>query len=286
MMAGLHAKSLALLLLLPATAVPVGGCKKKADLICHVGGTMQPAIKELAELYRQKTGRSVEINTAGSGELLAHIEALGRGDLYVCHDPFLQMLMDRRLGADGWTVAELVPVIVVSKGDSRIRGVPDLADPNVSLVLTDYEKSTLGHLLGTIFQKAGVDFERLRRRPNVQTFRKGGQAANAVKLGTADAAIVWNAVAHLRTDALDIVPIVPEHLPTPGVDALTSATGQVHPLTPVRVSVATLRCSNHAEAAKDFARFVASEQAAEVFRKFGYATAPVRQEYQDGRRLK
>ena len=284
MIANLHSMCLALLLL--AAAVGTGGCeKKKADLICHVGGTMQPAMKELAALYRQKTGRTVEINTAGSGELLAHIEGLRRGDVYVCHDPFMQMLMDRGLGADGWTVAELVAVIVVAKGDSRVRGVADLADPNISLALTDYEKSTLGHMLGTIFQKAGVDLKRVAQRPNVQTFRKGGQAANAVKLGSADAAIVWNAVAHLRTDALDVVPIVPEHLPTPHVDALTSATGRTYRLTPVRVTISTLRCSRRADVAKDFAQFVASDQAAEVFRKFGYATLPVRQEYQDGRRL-
>jgi ABC-type molybdate transport system substrate-binding protein len=84
------------------------GCTKKESpgpLLCHVGGTMRPVFEKLAELYTQETGQSVEINSADSGELLAHIELQAQGDLYVCHDPFLDMIMNRGLAVDGWTLA-------------------------------------------------------------------------------------------------------------------------------------------------------------------------------------
>ena len=70
--------------------------------------------------------------------------------------------------------------------------------------------------------------------------------------GNADATIVWNAVANLRPEKLDVVRI-DKHLPAPNVDAVTSATGKSYVLTPMRVTVATLTCSEHAKAAKKFA---------------------------------
>ena len=89
-------------------------------LICHVGGTMKPVVTELAKMYEEKTGQAVEINSAGSGELLAHIELHKRGDVYVSHDPFLDILMTKfDLGVDGWLLAELTPVIAVARGNPK-----------------------------------------------------------------------------------------------------------------------------------------------------------------------
>jgi molybdate transport system substrate-binding protein len=255
-----------------------------APLICHVGGTMLPAIEEIAKQYREATGEAVELNTGDSGALLATIETQKEGDLYVCHDPFLDMLMARGLGKDGWTVAELTPVIAVPKGNPKgIRGLQDLARPDVELFLTDYEYSTLGRLLPTLFGKAGLDFADLNRRKTIHTHRSGSQAANVVKMGDADATIVWNAVAALRADALEPIPIT-AYLPEPDVDTVTSATGKTYRLLPVRVTVATLACAAQQERAAAFARFIAGGERQDVFRRLGYTVNPqhLRQEYAAG----
>jgi ABC-type molybdate transport system substrate-binding protein len=55
-------------------------------LLCHVGGTMRRSSKTGGTL-QQETGQKIEINSADSGELMAHIELQAQGDLYVCHDP-------------------------------------------------------------------------------------------------------------------------------------------------------------------------------------------------------
>ena len=107
--------------------------------------------------------QDVQINSAGSGDLLAHIEQHKEGDVYVCHDPFLAILLKRGLGVDGWTVAHLTPVIVTPKDDTKITDLKGAVDKDVALVLTDFEKSTLGWLLPTIFKKAGFDIA----KPNV-----------------------------------------------------------------------------------------------------------------------
>lgn len=258
-----------------------------AVLVCHVGGTMLPLLEELAAQYRAAGGERVELNTGDSGSLLAQIATQKQGDLYVCHDPFLDMLMNRKLGVDGWTVAELTPVIAVPKGNPKgIHGLADLARPDLELFLTDYEYSTLGRLLPTLFGKAGIDFAALNRSKTINTHRSGSQAANVVKMGNADATIVWNAVVALRADALEAIPIT-SGLPQPYVDTITSATGKAYPLMPVRVTVATLACSAHPARAAAFARFVAAAERQDVFRRLGYTVEAqhLRQEYAAGQAI-
>ena len=258
----------------------VCGCRKQqaseSPLVCYVGGTMRPAMEKLAKTYTERTGRRIEIDYAGSGELLARIQNEKRGDLYVCHDPFLDILMQKKLGRKGRTVAVLTPVIVVQKGNPKnIRRLSDLVRPDVRVILTDYKYSTLGNMLAKIFEKAQMDFERVKQHVR-KTVKSGGQAANDVKIGGFDAAIVWNAVAHLRRDGLDIVPISPEHLPQPGAeaDAITSATGKTWDVSRILVTIATLRCSKMPDEAEAFASFVAGSEGAAVFRSMGFTPAP------------
>ena len=247
---------------------------------------MQPALEAIAKQYQAKTGQAIAINEAGSGELLAHIQMQKEGDLYVCHDPFVDMLMQKyKLGVDAWVVSELTPVIVVRKGNPKnIRGLADLTRPGLAIALTDYTYSSLGWMLPALFRKAGVDFESLKKQKNIVTNRSGGYAANLVQTGNADVAIVWNAVAWLRRDALDVVPIEPPLLP-PDVDAVSGATGRKYKLVPMRVTVATLTCSRQPDAARRFAEYVASPAASRVFQEFGFTPAAGAQVYERGRPL-
>ena len=278
------------MLVLAAAVVTIGGCSGEPDdvLICHVGGTMRPVMEKLAGMYKAETGQEVVVNSAGSGELLARIEEKRDGDVYVCHDPFLGILMKRGLGVDGWTVAHLTPVIVTRKDDTRINDLKDAIKEDVALVLTDFEQSTLGWLLPTILKKAGFDIEKVKKLPKLKTVRKGSQAANDVQLGSNDAAIVWNAVWYLRRDKLRKIDIIDEYLPTPGVDAVTTATEKKskYYLMPVRVTVATLKCSDQPKAAKKFAEWLASKTGVETIGKNGFTMPPKTvKEYADGAKV-
>jgi molybdate transport system substrate-binding protein len=264
----------ALLLGLLIALAPVTGCERseptetEGPLLCYVGGTMRPAMEELVRLYKDRTGQEVQLDYGDSGSLLIRIENEKKGDLYVCHDPFLYVLEGKKLG-HGRTVAALTPVIVVPKGNPQaIRVLSDLGREGLSLIMTDFEHSTLGHMLPVIFGKAGNEAD-IRR--NIRTtVRTGGEAANSVGIGRFDAALVWNAVAFLRRDKLDVVPIAPDLLPVPGVDAVTSATGHSYDIGTIRVTVAVLNCSARPEAAEAFVDFVASEDGRKVFEDFGF----------------
>ena len=260
--------------------------KSSEPLICHVGGTMAPIMKRIAEVYSGESGIKVEINSAGSGELLAYIQGQKSGDVYVCHDPFIDILMQKwKMGVDGWQVAELTPVIVVAKGNpKKIKGIHDLTRKDVRVILTDYQLSSLGRMLPTIFSKAGIDFDKLNQEKKIITNKSGGYTANYVKMNNADAGMVWKAVWKLRDDALDFIPI-DEHLPIPYVDTVTSATKKKYWLTPLRVTVATLKCSKQPEEARKFAEFIASKRCGGALKEYGFTMSGNQKLYREGEAL-
>ena len=248
---------------------------------------MGPIFKELAKSYAAKTGQEVHINMAGSGELLANIELQAEGDLYVSHDPFLDIIMRKGLATDGWTLAELFPVIVVQEGNPKnIQTLKDLARSDVQLALTDYKLSTLGRILPTIFSKAGMDLTELTEQKNIIIHRSGGHVANLVAMKSADAALVWNAVGFLREESLDRIKIT-RHLPVRHVDGITSATGQRYILAPVRVTICSLKCSSNTKESAKFIQFITSEKVRSTLEKYGFGVSADlrRQEYRNGKKL-
>ena len=246
------------------------GAAKTEPLLCYVGGTMRPAMEDLAKRYEARTGQKVLIDYAGSGELLIKIENTRRGDLYVAHDPFQAALMHKRLGVRGWTVAAVTPVIVVPKGNpKRISGFRDLARPGLRLVFSHPTYSTAGWIIRAAAKKAGITKE---LEANIVTRTKGGgSAANQVSIGHADAAVCWNAVAYLRRDKLDAVEFEPDLRLRKDADAISSATFGRIDMGYVKVTIATLGCSERLEAATAFAEFAASEANAKVWADFGFS---------------
>lgn len=242
-------------------------------LLVHVGGTMRPAMEEICGMFEKDTGAKVELSYNDSGAIVTTIQTTGKGDICVVHDPF-GGLMEKK----GWvdrmaTVATLTPVIAVRKGNpKKITTVKDLAQANVKVGLTDAEYSTAGHIVSVIFRKAGIADAMAAK--DITRSRDGGSMANAVKLGSLDAAIVWNAVVEARKDSLDAVAIEPVMLPVSGVDAVTTATYGNIDMSSIKVTLIVLKGSKHPDAARKLAEFAASDRGRGVFAKRGFSPAP------------
>ena len=247
-------------------------CRREAEnkpLLCYVGGTMRPAVEKLAEMYKKETGQSVEIDYAGSGELLIKIEQTHKGDLYICHDPFLAAARKKGIVRKSWTLAELSPVIVVPKGNpKKIGGLQDLTKPGIKLVLTHQMYSTTGHIVDRMISKYGL--QGLNSNVVSRT-RGGGAAANAVMLGSADAAIVWDAVAYLRHDSLDSIPIESRYQLKRGEDAVTTATFDRIEMDYIRVTLALLTTSRQPDRAGKFAEFMVAKRNRHIWDEFGFS---------------
>jgi len=260
-------------LVLAAAAAFLIDCKSKGTsseaLLCHIGGTMRPAMEELVNNYTAKTGQKIDVNYAESGELFIRIDQTRKGDLFVCHDPFLAAAERKGLVEQWWYVSTMHPVIVVTKGNPKnIHSLKDLARPGMKVIF-NHEMYHEMAIIPRMADKAGI---RKALEANCISFTwGGGESANALELGTADASIVWNAVAFLRQDKIDIVPIEPEYHMQSGVDAVTSATFGVTDLSKIRVTISALSCSKNLEAATKFGAYCASDEAQKVWVKYGYA---------------
>lgn len=236
-------------------------------LLLYVGGTMRPAMEEIVLRYVQKTGQQIELDYAGSGELFIRMNQTQRGDLYVAHDPFGAAAERKGIVHSIGTLALMEPVIVVQRGNPLgIDDLRDLVDPSVKLLLTDRMYSTTGHIVARMYDNLGL-LEMLNDVVLSRT-RCPCEAANSLTLATADAAIVWNPVAQLRTDDLDIVEIAPEDKLQPGVDVVSSASYGTVDLSRIKVTITVLKYSTNPQAAADFAEFAASSH--DIWEKYGY----------------
>ncbi len=238
-------------------------------LLCEVGGTMRPAMEAIAKKYQDETGQKIDIDYAESGELLVRIEQTRKGDLYVCHDPYLAGALRKHLAVKGWNVSTLDPVIVVAKGNPKgIRGLKDLAAPGMKLIFTHETYHYMG-IVPRMADKAGI---RAQLEQNCVSYAGGGsEASNELSLGTADAAVVWNVIAALRENNLDVVPIEPQYRLQSGVDGVTSATFGVFDQAAVRVTISTLKCSKNLIAATKFAEYCASDEAQKIWVAQGFS---------------
>jgi ABC-type molybdate transport system substrate-binding protein len=128
-----------------------------------------------------------------------------------------------------------------------------------------------------------MNLDGLTKKKNIIIHRSGSYVANLVKMKNADAAMVWEAVAILRADDVDSIPIA-RHLPVPWVDTVTSATGKAYKLTPVRVTICDLKCSDQRKQARAFMAFVVSERVRDILAEHGFAVPEGlrRQEYRSG----
>jgi molybdate transport system substrate-binding protein len=250
-------------------------CQQKSKapagpLLCYVGGTMRPAMDSLKKIYEARSSQKIDYDQGESGTLIVRIHETGKGDLFIAHDPFEADLRNKGLEDKSWVVAGIRPVIVVAKGNpKKIAGLKSLGQKGLRVILTHPEYSTLGHIVPKMAEKAGVT-EGLKANVVSET-RSGGEAANAVALGTADAAFVWNAVAFLRMDKLDTVSVEPDYQLKSGVDAVTSATFGTIDMGNIRVTISTLTASKRLKEAQTFAEFVASTEAKEIWKAFGFS---------------
>jgi molybdate transport system substrate-binding protein len=260
-----------------ALALAATGCgeaeEKPEALYVYVGGTMRPAMKELARLYEEETGTPVELDLAGSGENMIKLKETRRGDVYVAHDPYHGQMVRDGLSLEGWAPATLRPMIAVRKrNEVGVTGLADLAKPDLEVILTHPIYSTVGHLNKVMFERAGLaDAMQAKLDAGTLTYVKaGGEAANAVIIGNADAAIVWDAVIFARREKLDAVDIAPTHRPDPVADAVTSATFGPIDMSVMKVTVDACTTSERPDEARKFAAFCASDKALALWKAMGY----------------
>ncbi|MGA2068169.1 MAG: substrate-binding domain-containing protein [Thermoguttaceae bacterium] len=171
------------------------------DLLLLCTNAFLSTARDVAADYQQEYGVRIDLDTDSSGALLSKLRLAGdRVDLYLAaEESFIRAARRQGLVAEILPVARQRVVVGVAPGNpKRIAAFADLLKDEVRVVLPNPELTAVGkgaaRAVGTRQWEALL--ERRRRADTHMSFvGTVSEAAQAVELGAADAAVLWDATA-------------------------------------------------------------------------------------------
>lgn len=220
-------------------------------LLVYSGAGLSAVMDDIAQVYKEKTGVSIEYSYGGSAQNLSQMELSGKGDVWTPGSMAdCDIAEEKGLIENKQNVAYHVPIIIVPEGNpAGITGLNDLARAGVRVALGDEEACAIGKLCPKIFKTAGI-YEAVSDNV-VTTTATVNELLTYIQMKQADAAIVWEDNA-LNADGIEAIQIPAE------VNQIKT------------IPVAVLKSSEKMELAQQFADFVASDEGKAVFEKHGF----------------
>lgn len=211
-------------------------------LLVYCAAGMKAPMEAIAKDYERRFGVPVQLQFGGSGTLLSNLRVSKQGDLFLAaDDSFLDLARSNHLIAETLPLARMTPVIAVKRGNAeRFRSLADLERDGISLAFANPEAAAIGKVCRDLLRRAG-HWDALQ--PRIKVLKPTvNDLANDVKLGTVDAALVWDSTT-AQYPELEAI-----HLPELDVGAAS-------------VSLAVLESATQPTAALRFARFAAARDA-------------------------
>ncbi|MCX2968095.1 MULTISPECIES: molybdate ABC transporter substrate-binding protein [Streptomyces] len=238
-----------------ALALPLAACGRAdgrapagTELTVLAASSLTDVFRTLGEAYEEANpGTEITFSFAGSQELAAQVGQGAPADALVTADT---RTMERVRGETGEPVviARNGLVIAVREGNPRgVRSLADLADGGLAVVLAAPEVP-VGHYSADVLDRQGVTVRPVSQEPNARA------VLAKVKLGEADAGLVYRTDAVAERDAVDAVEIP---------DARN---------TTARYPAATLNASRNAPAAAAFVAWLTGAEARRTLEAAGFQT--------------
>ena len=214
-------------------------------LVVLCAAALRPAMEATAADYEREDGGRVEFRFGNSAHALAAADLTRDGDLFLpADDSYVRAAGAKGLVAAVHPLARMRVVVLARPGNPRgIARFADLLDPGLKLGQANPDGAAVGKVTRDHLTRAGT-WDALRANTRV-LHTTVTEAANAVQLGSDDAALVWDAVAANYLGRAGETDLAVVRLPE-----LDGAIG--------RVELAVLTTAADPEAARRFARFVAS----------------------------
>jgi len=165
------------------------------SLMVYCAAGMRGPMAAITRSYAREYGVTVQVRYGGSGTLLSTLQLTPLGDLYLAADArYVEIAVEKGLVAKSYPLAKQRPVIAVRRGNPlNIRGIDDLVGGSLRISLSDPAAAAIGKTTEALLRAAGkwdsihaVVLARGVFKPTVTN------VANDVKLGAADAGIVWD----------------------------------------------------------------------------------------------
>jgi molybdate transport system substrate-binding protein len=204
--------------------------------------------------YEEEFGVQVLVQYGPSNTLLSSAEVSGTGDLYLpADDSYLDIARERDLVDEVVSIAAMQGVIVVNKGNpTAIKAFDDLLGESVRLVQASPDGAAIGKQAREVLTKQNL-WEKLDAATTAYRTTVN-DVANDVKVGAADAGIVYDAVLHTYPDL--------EYVELPELSDVRAD-----------IAVGVLRSTTSSQRALHFARYLAAEdRGLKRYREFGFRT--------------
>ncbi len=202
--------------------------------------------------YEAEFGVPVHVQYGPSNTLLSSAEVSGTGDLYLpADDSYLDIARSRGLVDEIVSIAAMQGVVVVNKNNpSAIKAFDDLLGKSVRLVQANPDGAAIGKQTREALKEQNLwdklDSATTAYRTTVN------DVANDVKVGAADAGIVYDAVLHTYPDL--------EYVELPELNGVRAD-----------IAVGVLRSTTSSQRALHLARYLAAEdRGLKRYREFGF----------------
>jgi molybdate transport system substrate-binding protein len=227
------------------TTAPAG------ELLMYCAAGMRYPMEQITKRYEDEFGVRVNLQYGGSNTLLNQLEVNKSGDLYLAGDAsYLRLAEEKGLTAESFPLALMKPIIAVKAGNPKnIKSVKDLSRDDVKVALGDPNAAAIGKKARKLLAASG-DWSAIEPRVTASGVFKPtvNEVANAVKLGSVDAGIIWDSTAAQYGELMAIESSKLD----PGL---------------ANIEIGIVSFSKNPTAALHFARFVAArDRGLEVFR--------------------
>jgi molybdate transport system substrate-binding protein len=166
------------------------------ELTMYCAASMKPAVEQIAKTYQKEYGIKVNLQYGGSGTLLSNLTIVKRGDLYLAADEsYMKNAVERGLVEETQPLVYLKPVIAVAvTNPHNIFGLNDLKSNKLRFAIANPDAASIGRITKKILTETGWSEE---LSPFIAVMKPTvNELANDIKIGSIDAAIIWDAVAN------------------------------------------------------------------------------------------
>ena len=227
------------------------------SLLLYCAAGMRYAVEPLVESYQKQFGVKVQVQYGGTNTLLSQLEVTQTGDLFLAADEsYVEQAREKGLVNEVFPLAIMKPVVAVKAGNPLgIHTASDLLREEVKVAVGEPEAAAVGKLTQRLFSASGHWTGLQERVQRAGVFKPTvNDIANAVKLGSVDAGIIWDSTV-VQYPELQSVALAE-------LDAGLS-----------RIELAVCRFARDPTAALRFARYAAAEEKGLAeFRAQGFTT--------------
>ncbi len=226
-------------------------------LFFYCAAGVRPPVERIAAQYEKEYGVPIRIQYGGSQTLLSQLEVANTGDLYLAADEsYMTLAHSKDLVQERLPIGFQKPVIAVRKGNPKnIHGIKDLLRSDVKCALGNPDQAAIGRVTRKLLLQTG-QWDKLKKHVTQSGvfFPTVPEVANAVKLGSVDAGIVWDATLATYPEL--------EAVAVPELDRGKS-----------KIIVGILSSASNPTRALHFARYLTAEdKGLAVFRQMGFKT--------------